>query len=767
MSRLLLSASALVLLAGAPLPAAAQQPDVFENCTTFNTFFRGYERSDNRQLLTGPDVQIVCDDTTLFADEIEIVDVDAETRVVHARGNVLLSQPDLRVAADSAELNSRTKLGVFRNAAGHARVNESEADKSMFGTAEPWFDFWGKVVERVGPDTYRFEGGAMTTCAQPTPRWTIGGSSGTVTLKKHVLLRNAVLRVKNVPLLYLPFIYYPLSEDDRSTGLLIPTYSTSTVKGWGISNAFFLVLGRSQDATFYHDRFSKSGQGFGSEYRYAAAPGSQGNARFYMLDEKARPGFDGVTLERPARRFYDLRGDVNQALPRNFRLIGRMNYFSDVTTRQLYDQSVYESSQRERSYDATMTGNLGRLRLSAAVQQRDFFYDVDSARRNGRRPSINASLPPQPIGRSRVYVGATGDVSYLVRQDDIDDPATDFSLLRIDSAPSIRAPLSSLPWLTATTNASFRYTRWQRSLDPETGLAVDVPLNRHLLELGATVTGPVLTRVFTLAEDNGYAERLKHLIEPNFSFSWLSPFDEIDRVVRIDGTDGLVGGTGTFTYGLTNSLLARRRSEGPGPGMVRDILTVRITQTYYTKAEAALYDYQYQSATAGASPFSPIRINVQAKPTDNISADFNTEIDPEFRTPRQYGASGRYSMPRVQVTAGWSKRRVIPGLPGYDDPQFATHLFNGGVSLQSARNGVGGSYDFNFDVLNTSMLRQRIVGYYNAQCCGIQVDYQSVSYARFGLPSVPQDRRLGISFTLAGIGSFSNPFGSFGGGGGR
>ena len=31
------------------------------------------------------------------------------------------------------------------------------------------------------------------------------------------------------------------------------------------------------------------------------------------------------------------------------------------------------------------------------------------------------------------------------------------------------------------------------------------------------------------------------------------------------------------------------------------------------------------------------------------------------------------------------------------------------------------------------------------------------------LLSIPSDRRLGISFTLAGIGSFANPLGSFGG----
>jgi hypothetical protein len=61
---------------------------------------------------------------------------------------------------------------------------------------------------------------------------------------------------------------------------------------------------------------------------------------------------------------------------------------------------------------------------------------------------------------------------------------------------------------------------------------------------------------------------------------------------------------------------------------------------------------------------------------------------------------------------------------------------------------------------NTAFLQQRIVAYLNSQCCGVSFDWQSISLPLLGIPS---DRRFGVSFTLAGIGSFSNPMGSFGG----
>ena len=49
-----------------------------------------------------------------------------------------------------------------------------------------------------------------------------------------------------------------------------------------------------------------------------------------------------------------------------------------------------------------------------------------------------------------------------------------------------------------------------------------------------------------------------------------------------------------------------------------------------------------------------------------------------------------------------------------------------------------------------------------AQCCGLQFEFQ-----RYNYPSsyvIPADRRFNFSFVLAGLGTFSNFFGAFGGG---
>jgi lipopolysaccharide assembly outer membrane protein LptD (OstA) len=731
---------------------------MFESCKTGDALYREleYDRARPDRITLRGSVQLACDDTRLFADE-----VIRDGSLIIATGHVVFSQKDLYVSAERAEIDRQTQLGVFINAGGVAQLTDRPVERSMFGTLEPQVTFYGDRIEKTGERTYRITHGGFSTCAQPTPRWEIVGSAASVTLDERIVLRNAVLKVKNVPLFYVPLVYYPLGEDDRSTGFLLPSYSTSSFQGTGLSNAFFLVLGRSQDAMFKHTWFSKGGQVMSAAYRFVSAPGSNGNAEFKTINEPAETGADGA-IGQPGRQSFTFSGSVNQGLPRGFRLLGNANYFTDLRAEQIYQQNVFRATQRERYYSASLSGTLRRVRISANGEQRDVYFGFDRAARQGSAPRVSLGLTDRPIGRSRVYVGVNTETAYLIRQDDISRPETNQSLLRFDASPVIRAPLSHLTWLSVSTAAYWRMTHWLESLDPVSGLQVPIRLTRNLLDLRARAVGPVFARVFQ-TPDSGYSERIKHLIEPEFSVHWLSPFEHLNQVVKHDNTDYQVGGTTALGYSLSNQILVRRR-RASGQGDVRQVLTVSLSQTYYSNQLAATYDTSYQSAAAGR--FSPLRLNAAATPADDVSANFQMEIDSEFRRPRSMTLTGSINRPSTQVTAGWSKRLVIPGLPGFEAAN-STHFLNAAVGVRPLDGRVQGRYELHYDIRNQSMLQQRVMLSYNAQCCGVNVDYQTFSFAH--LTNLPNqtDRRFGISFTLAGIGSFSNPLGSFGNNSGR
>ena len=754
-----------------PTFAAAQDNNPLSSCKRQNGDLRSYSQIPEqiagrpgalRYTFTGSPVRAVCDDTTLEAD---IIVYETDTKLIHASGNVLFQQNDLRISAERAELNGVTKLGTFYVAYGSARMsNTTSAQPAQFGTGQPDVLFYGEEIERTAPKSYRLSHGGFTTCTQPTPRWEMTESSGKMTLDKYAFLRNVVLRVKDVPLLYIPAIYYPINKEGRSTGFLMPVYKSSTVTGATLENTFFWAINRSQDATFYDDWTSKTGQGFGTQYRYIYSGDSRGQFNFLMNNQPEVLATDG-TVETAATRSYSIDGNANQSFPRGFRLIGRTNYFTNVATEQL-QQNIYDSSQRDRSFSVQFTGGLKRYRFSATADQADYFYGTTPGQRTGHLPSATFTVSEKPIGHSPIYVGASAQTDYLIRQSDLSDPTTNQNLWRFDGAPTIRVPFSTLPYLNATFEGSWRYTYWNQSIDQTTQTQVPVSLARQIVDLNARFVGPSFERVFDTPH-NGYADRFKHVIEPSVTVDHTTPFDQLDSVVKNPGVDPGGGGDTTITYQLSNRILARRVAKpGPDgearPGITRDIFDVDINQSYYTNSLAANFDTQYQSSslttdeTAKPNPFSPLSVNIRSSPFDSTTAQFRMEFDSRYRVLRTLSAGGSVNVDLAQFSVNWSKREAIPEIPGFE---VASDDLNGGVRIKTHDNRVGGSYDFSIDVANRAFPNQRIFVYYNSQCCGLNVSWQRASTPLQGIAS---NSIFAVSFTLAGLGSFS-PLGSFGG----
>jgi hypothetical protein len=338
----------------------------------------------------------------------------------------------------------------------------------------------------------------------------------------------------------------------------------------------------------------------------------------------------------------------------------------------------------------------------------------------------------------------------------------DQSLNRFDFWPQIRYPFKKWGWLTANSTVSWRDTFYSRILTPAdpTGQIpqriTDQSYNREFWNFQTLIVGPVFTRIWDTPE-NGYAEKFKHSIEPSLNVQKTTDIPDPDRLVHFDGTDSFVAGT-QITYALTNRFYAKRKLVRGQPGQAREIVSVDLRQSYYNNPVAAQYDTQYQSAQVGggtASNYSPVVLAVRAAPTNDLTASMTMDFDSHYHSLRTISASGTYSwQQRVQTTIGWSKKSFIAGLAGFDNPDFLDHYINQSTTIRTRDNRYGGTYSFNFDILRGTMMTQRLTGYYNAQCCGLAMEYQTYNnpYA-----AIPADHRFFLSFTLAGLGNFS-PF---------
>ena len=757
------------LLISAP-PSHAQEVGSFKTSSgsrVFNRESNSWKLSENVEVEDG--------DTRIFADEAEFF-VDEDRLLL--RGNVTVHQSTGQISADRAEFNVKTRLGTFHNASGIATLKPPVQRPRPGMVAMPVVTgqdtdvyFFGETVEKIGPKKYRITKGGFTTCVQPTPRWDLHADTVVLNVEHYTMLRNAVLKVKGVPMLYLPVLYYPTKKEDRATGFLIPTYGSSTLRGQQIHNAFFWAINRSQDATFMHDFYSLVGQGYSGQYRYNYGGGSDGTFSSYLLDQhESTYTTDTVVSKVPASRSFELRGGANQILPFNMHARGNVNYFSSVTTMQTFNTNVLDASRSQRTYGGNVVGAWRGYSLNGTYNKSEYFYNSTDSVLTGGAPRINFSRTERQIAGSPVYFSFGGEYADLLQERKSVATTTvggvttkketviSQDVTRIDIAPQVRVPFKHWQWFNVNASLTWRDTYYTRSLDAR-GTVVDDPLNRRYVTVQAQMLGPIFNRVWD-TPNNGYAEKFKHSIEPMFTITRTSAIDDFAKIVYNDGTDRIVGGATQYTYGLTNRLFAKQKTAPGQRAVSREILGVDINQSYYTDPLVSQYDIQYQTSYLGAAPtkFSPISLSVRAMPSTIVNATLRAEVDARYHAIRTFSANGTITSRHVQSTAGWSRRFLIPDLQGFNDQRYLDHFINASTTVKTADNRIGGVYSFNYDVLRSSMLQQRISGYYNAQCCGIAFEFQSYNFAGLGaFVPVAADHRFFLSFTLAGLGNFS-PF---------
>lgn len=695
-----------------------------------------------------------------FADEIELF---TDTNRLVASGNVVFANPEGRIAAERVEFDTQHNVGTFYQASGLMSLG-AQADRSEFGGQDPDVYFYGDMLEKLSDHRYRLTRGGFTTCVQPTPRWEITSGSVTINLDDYAIARGTVLRVKGVPLMYMPMIYYPLQKDQRATGFLLPTYGSSTIRGQSFSNAFFWAINRSQDATFLHDWFTRTGQGGGAEYRYVAGQQSSGNLRLYRFAQREVTFVEqGRTNVLPQTTSYELTGTALQALGGPFRGRLRLEYFSDVASQQLYHQNMYQATRRSRVIEGSVSGTMGPLSTVALYQRNEVFNGISNGKQEsviyGSTPRISAILAPQRLFDLPFYGSVTGELAALPYKYLSGNVTTrDEGLTRIDVSPTLRVPLSRLTFLSLNTSAAYRTTHYSRSLDTR-GRVTPESFFRQFLTVRSDIVGPVFTRIWDLPE-SGFAERLKHVIEPTFIVDYTTSINEYRRTpVLSDLSDFVVGGATRFTYGLNNRLFYRGRPVSGARGQTREFVTVGLQQTYYSNSESSQYDTAYASAYRGRRlvDLSPVSLSVRVSPTNAFDANARMEYDVSGGGLQIFTTGSSLNVGSASTNVSYSRRHLTTASP-------ADSYLSSSTSLRFREGRITSTYGLSWDISRSTIVSQSVIGSYLAQCCGLQLEFQKYSFPRVGPAPVPADRRFNMSFVLAGLGTFSNFFGAFGGG---
>lgn len=166
-----------------------------------------------------------------------------------------------------------------------------DQEKGVVQSPDFWFGGTGGAgsasqAEILNRSQMRLHDVTYSGCPCPDPSWYI--SSPQVDLdfdENEGVARNGVLYFQDVPILYSPWLSFPVRKE-RKSGLLLPTYGTSSSRGVEISAPYYFNLAPNYDLTLTPRIMTKRGAQLGAEFRYLGESYNGQVLGTYMPDDR-------------------------------------------------------------------------------------------------------------------------------------------------------------------------------------------------------------------------------------------------------------------------------------------------------------------------------------------------------------------------------------------------------------------------------------------------------------------------------------------------
>ncbi len=461
--------------------------------------------------------------------EADQLSYDKDTGVYHATGDVKLTQGELEVQGESLQwnqFNSEVEIEgdvrltspedeLFGSRARYNLCTETGVvEDSHFYLYEQNLHVYGESIEKLGEVDYQIKKGTFTTCDGEVPAWKFGASQLDVTLGGYARARNMIFYVKDVPLLYLPYMIYPV-RTERESGFLLPAVGYSDKRGYQFSGAYYQVLGVNQDATLYLDYLSEMGIGKGLEYRYIFGNSNAGEARVYQIDVDK---VDGETVDENR---YALEWQHDGMLPGGVRMVVDAEYVNEKEFFEDFGDVAGEYNKDKVESIFSLSKSWGKYSLVGLL---DYTKDLenDYPTTLQKLPQITFGAARQRIGESIFYYALATEYVNFKRREGLEGE-------RFAVRPSLAASISLLDAIDIAPKISYTervYWNLSDGSDSE---------NKGIAEFETKINTRI-QRIYN--RPFGFFGKLRHTVEPELVYSYtpdvdqeyLPDFDRHDRI---------------------------------------------------------------------------------------------------------------------------------------------------------------------------------------------------------------------------------------------
>lgn len=675
------------------------------------------------------EVEITQGENRLVADRVRLF---AETMIAEAEGDVHLVTKDQVVTAESLAVNLNDNTGKLYNAKVFLRPTN--------------YYLRGEEIEKTGKDTYRVAYGGFTTCDGENPNWEITGSEVDIELEGYGTAKNTAFRVKDLPVLWSPYLVFPV-KFKRQSGLLPPAMGNSKNSGFLFSIPYYQVLGEEQDATITLNVMTKRGVDIGAEYRWALDPESKGMimADYLHHDSMGQNLYDdGTNAEVYDKRWW-VRGMADQELfngamhlRADLDLVSDQDYMREFTFGYTgYDATNYRMAEMfgrtlDPNTSTTRTNKVNLLRSwsSSTLNMTAYYYDdltSDNKDTLQSLPTISYDATRQAITKNGLaYFQMNSDYTYYYREEGSTGSILNFN-------PMVSLPLNFSDYIETEPNFRWYQRFYSTTLDDNEDQDKD-KTGASYSWVAQWKNSTYLYRVY----DFGTAEnplKMKHAVRPyvNYYYRPNMTDEEAPNLARYRTTlQNYVsyGFRNTFTY----KYMDLNEETGEVEPIYREFLTLNLFQSY--SIEEARRDMA--PGTGESQPFGNIGARIELDPWDGMYFESNVYWDPY---------SNKWQTINAQLIFSDNRGDEI----GFDYrfTEDSVKQLRSRVKLAINEEwslGVQNRHDFDEEVDYETIYQIEYAG----QCWGVRFYYQDDSY----------DKGFYVAFTLGGFGEiFGTNFG--------
>ena len=466
-------------------------------------------------------------DTFITADDADLVEGGISTltgtaEITRDSQQVRADRIDYNEPADNADLTGNVHYwdnGIFLESdSAHVEFNDGtgQFNNSEYKILENRGRGKADLLDIDAGERTTLKNGDYTTCEPDDEFWKI--SADNINLDHTTdrgTAKNVVLRMKNIPVFYTPYMTFPLS-DTRKTGFLTPSYGNSSRNGIEVSTPYYWNIAPNMDATLTPRLLSDSGVMLGGELRYLYSTGrGQVNLEYLPDDSEFNDEDRNLFGFKHEQQFLKNRGRLDLEYNR----VSDQFYFED------FSSQLELSSTRflERKADLRYSGANGWWNAQVRVQDYqlvDRSTDI-TLRPYKRLPQVTFNID-KPRQNHALNFGLSADSVYFERGD---NPTANVDGLRVDFKPYISYPMHNLSGYVEP-RLALRYTYYD--LDDTTLFTNDNP--DRLLPIFTLDSGLFFDRDTTI-----FSKNITQTLEPRLYYLYVPEDDQTDLPVFDSG----------------------------------------------------------------------------------------------------------------------------------------------------------------------------------------------------------------------------------------